>query len=757
MSNTIIVGDIAEGQKWFGEAEFLKTQLSSIYRTNNRYMETWKAVTSEVNIFVKMVNGFPQAFIFTNGNGIYVESGFIDVGSWSVLLPDTYKPAHLYFNDLIKAYLNSTATPLELKTSSSGGLSPLDLPFGGTPVTDGMESRSIGCAEVDKSDTVYFSDDISLTGTGLCPIGLQKKKYTVLKIAPSLFTGKLKLFIQAMYGSTRDDYMDMDMILAIVGINYGTTFINPIGLSSTWLYTSARREYFLCNYYGTAVILTPLKLTGSALKFAQILANHPRKDDFDFATRLEAYILAYAVPDPYNTIRIEIPVATVKGSPISYGWHTNWRGDEAHIVTIYADVPTNRYYSNQYKLKIVEELGTDGVLLLSIELTNVEAESQFKVFSGNNLIYYEPLVSSMTCVMPATPFFSEDFSYDAPVYCYTRVNPLVNDSELIVVRSFRNHTNKTSYDNLGPSAIYGSGTYLLNEHIEYVGINGNSGFYTTGVIEEGFEGPNSIINIHIKTTLYLESEAAYDMVETYGGFYLDESSSSNWYTSNGWELYGGSISAGALMRKPSGSPGEYTWGRMFTNRIYGTQDYTYTTNRSESTVSFIEIPLYACDAIVTGNSINDNKETVISTTSTGYWPYRDAIFAVDPPDSSSGVITLNKIIEASSVNVRPYTQATQGFSPGAIVSEPVISHPDPAFNTLIKEIVGSKPADRDEVTTVFANSLIGEQRYFYPILSNPDLGTIDVARTSVSHGARSTHYLYAKDYGYIKTTSVGWA
>jgi hypothetical protein len=750
------MGDIAEGSKWFGEAEFLKTQLVSIYKINNACMETWKAVTPEVNIFVKMVNGFPQAFIFTLG-GIYLESGFIDVGSWSVLLPDTYKPAHLYFNDLIKQYLDSTATPLELKTSSSGGTAELDKPFKGTPVVDGMESRSIGCAEIDKSGTVYFSDEISLTGVGLCPIGLQKKKYTVLKIAPSLFTGKLKLYIQAMYGSTRDDYMDMELMLAINGILYGTTFINPMGLSSTWLYTSARREYFLCNYYGTALILTPLKLTGPALGFATILANHPRKDDFDFATRIEAYILAYATPDPFNTIHIEITAATVRGVPISYGWHSNWRGDEAHMVTIYADTPTNRYYSNQYKLKIIEELGSDGVLLLSIGLTEVETDIPFNVFNGLNLIYYDETVGSMTPVMPATPFLPEDFSYDAPVYCYTRLNPIVNESELIVVRIFKEQATRTAYTDLGPAMIYGPGTYLLNEHIEYVGANGNSGFYTTGALTETFDGPNTQITIHIKTILNLGGESGYDMVSTYGGFYEGESIGSTWYTGQGWELYGGSISAGTLMRKPSGSPGEYTWGRMFTNTVSGTQEFTYTTNSSESTVAFLEIPIYACDAIITGTCVNDNKDTVISTTSTGYWPYRDAIFAVDPPDSSSGVITLTKIIEASSVNVRPYTQATQGFSPGYIVSEPAITHPDPAFNTVIKEAVGSKPVDRDEVTTVVANSLIGEQRYFYPILSNPDLGTIDVARTSVSHGARSAHYLYAKDYGYIKTTSVGWA
>lgn len=67
MSNTIIIGDIAEGQKWFGEAEFLKQQVVSIYNRTNQNMSTWKQVNADVKIFVKMVNGNPQAFIFTDG------------------------------------------------------------------------------------------------------------------------------------------------------------------------------------------------------------------------------------------------------------------------------------------------------------------------------------------------------------------------------------------------------------------------------------------------------------------------------------------------------------------------------------------------------------------------------------------------------------------------------------------------------------------------------------------------------------------
>lgn len=78
MSNTIIMGDIAEGQKWFGEAEFLKQRQVAIYRTTNQNMSAWKHVNTEVKIFVKMINGTPQAFIFTEGGYEFSVQNYIN-------------------------------------------------------------------------------------------------------------------------------------------------------------------------------------------------------------------------------------------------------------------------------------------------------------------------------------------------------------------------------------------------------------------------------------------------------------------------------------------------------------------------------------------------------------------------------------------------------------------------------------------------------------------------------------------------------
>lgn len=70
MSN-IIVGDVVEGQKWWGVADHLKAELARNHRSNNANMEAWRQVSATVRIWVKMVNGQPFAYIFTGGGWFY--------------------------------------------------------------------------------------------------------------------------------------------------------------------------------------------------------------------------------------------------------------------------------------------------------------------------------------------------------------------------------------------------------------------------------------------------------------------------------------------------------------------------------------------------------------------------------------------------------------------------------------------------------------------------------------------------------------
>ena len=109
MSNTIIVGDVAEGQKWFGEAEFLKQQLVNTYKNTNPNMSAWKQVTADVKIFVKMVNGTPQAFIYTEGGP--------DIIGWPV--SDTFPDGQGDLPRVGLTFYESVDQPIKLKLTKN--------------------------------------------------------------------------------------------------------------------------------------------------------------------------------------------------------------------------------------------------------------------------------------------------------------------------------------------------------------------------------------------------------------------------------------------------------------------------------------------------------------------------------------------------------------------------------------------------------------------------------------------------------------
>lgn len=65
----IIVGDVAQGQVWWGVAEQIKRQLAANHASNNAYMETWKQVDKDTKIYAKMVSGQSIAYIYTGTQG----------------------------------------------------------------------------------------------------------------------------------------------------------------------------------------------------------------------------------------------------------------------------------------------------------------------------------------------------------------------------------------------------------------------------------------------------------------------------------------------------------------------------------------------------------------------------------------------------------------------------------------------------------------------------------------------------------------
>lgn len=64
---TIILGDVAEGTKWWSAAHFIKVELERIYTQNNAFMQTWKFLAADVKVHAVMRAGTAWAFIYAEG------------------------------------------------------------------------------------------------------------------------------------------------------------------------------------------------------------------------------------------------------------------------------------------------------------------------------------------------------------------------------------------------------------------------------------------------------------------------------------------------------------------------------------------------------------------------------------------------------------------------------------------------------------------------------------------------------------------
>jgi len=228
--STIIIGNIAEGQVYWGEVEFLKQQLVATYAKTNPFMAVWKPLSSRVTVFLQLVDGFPRAFIYTSGGGTYMDSGIIEYYTF-LGYSGSYKPGILHHtistaaDDALTTRLNgviaidkgsvSSVTPEYL---GRGPTSPLEAGITGlfsSGAIEGESTCSVGNKYANRQDhsldlgQINGHPEITTSFTGdskeFNSSDYRVKKFLMEYFPGSTLTGKAKLYLQALYGSMRND------------------------------------------------------------------------------------------------------------------------------------------------------------------------------------------------------------------------------------------------------------------------------------------------------------------------------------------------------------------------------------------------------------------------------------------------------------------------------------------------------------------------------------------------------------------------
>jgi hypothetical protein len=263
----------------------------------------------------------------------YMESGYLDYRTWQAGLPEFYLPAVIGFNTPVGA--------LPQKTHPNA--SPL------RPVRAGDLSRALGVGY--KQRTLTLPGGAPLTGKYCDPGKITVDKTMHQWVAPCLYTGLLRLYVQALYGSLARDFgpaldtWGYKLAIAPNGQARRTDagqFARPDDIPLWWhadaeglssgLYRAPRGEgdtgaphYWLIQVQWDGLFAIEMRPVAPIVTL----------DDYWTDPRLEAHYLAGLRPRG-ERVRIGDTAHDILGPsrPIAYGFHFNSDGSRAVMIGV---------------------------------------------------------------------------------------------------------------------------------------------------------------------------------------------------------------------------------------------------------------------------------------------------------------------------------------------------------------------------------------------------------------------------------------
>lgn len=290
-----------------------------------RYANSKTIAIDDAVITAKVIGEQRWLRIWVGGRcELYLESGIVNVGSIG--------PANPAFNDNGKLY---TSPALDAMPELNGLLAlPLTTEAPPKPASgDVAESfKKKVTVDVNGNETV---DQASLSE-------LQRKKLTVALVPPSLFTGKTRLYVQAIYGRRLKHFKQWSMNLDFqpAALRYtsrrdGAEYVVDI-YTNSGIYTTEDYRYFLLRVEGGSeqyITVRELMAESACVEAARayLVKNEERLTEAK-KMALEAYILSGSYPSNDITFRLDAVIPTT--GALGYGWHFNWSGTACDIVQV---------------------------------------------------------------------------------------------------------------------------------------------------------------------------------------------------------------------------------------------------------------------------------------------------------------------------------------------------------------------------------------------------------------------------------------
>lgn len=426
----LLEGDLNECHRWYGLA-----LIRLKFLLEHQPGSVTDAMIPVEGVYIRVDTRPNRIHIKVAQDGIYLESGFLDLLSSGQCAENTYLPAILRFNSVVSTYMATLQYPLQGKLQFKQFDPPLL--FGGEKLINGQDSLSVGCAG--KLDSITLADPCSATYSngGYCdPAKILMKKKCQALIPSSLYSGKMRLFVQALYGSKRDDY---SCEWSRPGFDY-TLKLNGHSLSgfsngNSGIVTTEDYQYFLFQVGTEGLVYYPLQLEDSVAPLKQYLIDNPSALD-ETKRKIEAYILSTATLEELNLdTGISVPfTATVGVTLANCGWAWSWDGIQADVIKHEPNNTTQNYTARHYRLTITPTL-TDGIWSFSASVATISTSDWWPMDGKINIIYpkYNTADTQMLPLLGPIPYKhikgsltgSGTSSYNAKVFCFRDDNDVL--------------------------------------------------------------------------------------------------------------------------------------------------------------------------------------------------------------------------------------------------------------------------------------------------------------------------------------------
>ena len=407
---------------------FARSRIKALRATGLKYASQ-KFEIDGVSIRVRIA-GEHEYIDLSGGCELKMDSGVVDIGATFFENPLSYLAAELYESEYAKQY---------------------NLAFVGTePVSDWRiksPPSAIGNLTGDvKSSAALFRAKVPYSGAVAASFTpatdaddwLLIKKIAATYCPASVFTGKCRLYVQAMYGLPLYSGKEVNAFPVPVASGSNTPSITVASYkrngdssdyprvaitTSSGVYldkVTGKHWLFFIGY--EAFSAYPLVSSGCGESLRKFIASESGKPSGLKLTQqdrdhLEAYILARCLPDTRDAVSMPLGAA-IPTYAMGYGWHWNWSGTSADIVSsqrfTQREVGVTSYEAMESTHYRVSPLYTDGAW--QINLSVVEGPTQWAVARPYWCIT-EPNWLSYTQTK-VTPRETDMLECDAPFYAF---------------------------------------------------------------------------------------------------------------------------------------------------------------------------------------------------------------------------------------------------------------------------------------------------------------------------------------------------